>query len=238
MTVTSTVAAKTTAPNSCTISSRVISFLSRFISFAVGSRSVRHYILQGILQVLFAPVIVSVQHQLHLAVLDQEEPGHPLDVVPGGELAVAFLQHCVGGAAFLWGAVYVDGREGCLVVAVLVRLLRETRLRLVGALVQGAPEREHVDALVRELEALAFRGPRGELGGAVARGRGWLLEREGPGSRLGAAERAVGERGDEHHDRDDDQALQRPYQRELGVRTTTGAIISAAPALVARTFLA
>src|SRR3712207_5566064 len=132
------------------------------------------------------------------------------------------------------GAVHVDGREGCLAVLILVRQLGETRLRSVRALVQGAPEGEHVDALAGEGEGFACHSLRGELGGPLARGRGGLFECEGARGRLGAAEGAVGHRRDQQEDGDEDQAFQRSYRRDLGERTTAQTIISTSVGLVAR----
>src|SRR5918997_1968229 len=172
-TVTSTVAIATTAPMSCTTVSLVMfsspAALHLPLVVAEGRLGGLLVSVRGLFdllrEVLLVALVVLVERPRDDAVADHEEPRHPLDVVAGGEPALRVVQAVVGGVHVAPGAVDVDDGEGGL-LAVLLGHLDEAGPGPVGALVERAPEGEHVDALFGELEAAPFGVPRGEgLGG-------------------------------------------------------------------------
>src|SRR4028118_2242803 len=104
-TVTSTVAIATTTPMSCTTVSLVM-FSSPAALFgplvvAEGRLAVPFLGCYGLFDLLFevllVAVVVLVERPGDDAVADHEEPGHPLDVVAGGEPALRVVQAVVGG---------------------------------------------------------------------------------------------------------------------------------------------
>src|SRR5918993_3461132 len=157
---------------------------------------------------LFVFLVVAVLHQLYRAVVDQKQPRHPFDVVLGGKLPGAVLEHVVGDVLLALGCVaYVDGGEGDPFFRVLAGHLLELRAGFGGVLVEDAPEGEHVNALIGELEALAVLAYRPEVGCRFARVRGRLGEREAARPGLGRAIDPVPRGGREHEERDDEETL-------------------------------
>src|SRR3712207_920041 len=94
-------------------------------------------------------LILGVRYR---TVLDHEQPGHPLDVVLGDQLSRRVQEHRVGNVVVPRSAVDVDDSEGGLIVLVLPGKILETGDGLVRVFIQGTPEGEYVDTVVRELE--------------------------------------------------------------------------------------
>src|SRR5919107_709745 len=137
-------------------------------------RLTREGLVDGLPETFLVAFIIVVLGVPYRTVLDHEQPGHPFDVVLGDQFSRRVQEHRVGNVVDPRSAVDVDDSEGGLIVLVLPGKILEAGNGLVRVLVEGTPEGEYVDTVVRELEDAVVYALHPESGGIVAHVRGWL----------------------------------------------------------------